>query len=99
MTNACPAPASRGTFLLAAILACSTQTAFVVENLETLCPDIGQNVANARAISIDPRGNTYITGGKRLNDHPGGKALGSAIVTIKYDEAGREVWSRSYQGA
>jgi hypothetical protein len=65
----------------------------------TLCLDNGMNVTFATAVSADNRGNTYVTGGKRLNDRDAGLSRGSTFTTIKYDAGGRAVWSRSYQGS
>jgi len=87
--------------LTAAALTCSEAVAHAqptTSGKETLCMDTGRNITFATAVSLDNSGNTYVTGGKRLNDHAEGVSRGSTITTIKYDADGAEVWSRSYQG-
>lgn len=66
---------------------------------KSFCLDNGRNITPATAIAVDLQGNSYVTGGKRLNDEVTGTSHGSTIVTIKYDEDGNEVWKRSYQGS
>src|SRR5215470_20236144 len=87
--------------LTAAALTCSEAVAHAqptTSGKETLCMDTGRNITFAAAVSLDNSGNTYVTGGKRLNDHDKGVSRGSTITTIKYGADGVEVWSRSYQG-
>src|SRR5262249_44171601 len=38
----------------------------------TLCMDTGRNITFATAVGWDNSGNTYVTGGKRLNNHAKG---------------------------
>ena len=50
-------------------------------------------IDQARAISVDREGNTFVTGGADRN----GPSLGGDIVTVKYDPSGALVWTARYE--
>jgi len=62
------------------------------------CLDDGFNVTTATSIVVDEKGNTIVTGGKRVNDYRKGIELGSEFATLKYDPQGNVLWSKTYPG-
>ncbi len=64
----------------------------------------GLNVQTAFAMNIDPKGNIYMSthaekkGWSTGNSHQPDPSLGSDAVLLKYDTAGKRIWSTYYGG-
>src|SRR5687767_14926109 len=92
MTHRLPV-ASAFVVLLTILILCHAQGVAQVNLTWTARYGGPSNVIDqAKAIAVDEAGNTYVTGGGDRN----GPTLGGDIITVKYDDAGNELWAARY---